>query len=719
VFAPATLVAAAHGRPSWPTYHHDATRSGVDPEEGEAIEPVELWQSAALGAPIWGQPLVYEGTVYVATVGDVLYALDAETGALQWKKRLGVPVPAGELACGDIKPTVGIVGTPVIDPATRDIFAVADTWNATTHEATHVLRGYTLGGQEVLNTPVDPPGANPKSLLQRTALNLDQGSVVFGFGGNDGDCGVYNGTVVAAPEDGTAPTYWRYQPAPPSDGGGAVWGTSGPAVDAGGDIYASTGNPNPGGHAETYDYSDSLIQLDTGLHLIGSFEPPSWLFDSNHDLDLGSAGPELLPGGLVFQAGKNGTGYLIDESGLAEAAPAVYSHAICGGHGTFGGDAFDEGVIYIPCTNGTEALAYNQAARTFTALWHGPSDAFGPPIVSTGLVWAAATGGFSGGGTHIYGLEPATGKTRYTLTLPAPIADHFGSPSAAGGRLFMATGSTVSAFQIAKPASALRPTVATLSATSVTETGASLNATVNPNGSAVEECRFDFGPTEAYGESTPCNPMPGSGASPVAVSATQQALTSGTTYHFRVVATGPGGSSVGADQTFTTAKPPPMISPLPRPAPSDPGSMASAPTQGVLPLAAVVAAPHPGASLAARRITVGRTGRLSLPVHCPNGETVCTGKVTLSTLRAVRARAVRGRAAGGSARVLTLAAGEFTVPGGRTRQVTLRLRPRARALLARTGSLSARATLDAHDSSGSERTTHATVVLRLVGVRRG
>jgi len=46
---------------------------------------------------------------------------------------------------------------------------------------------------------VEPPGAQPKDLLQRTALNLDGSDLIFGFGGNDGDCADYRGTVVAAP----------------------------------------------------------------------------------------------------------------------------------------------------------------------------------------------------------------------------------------------------------------------------------------------------------------------------------------------------------------------------------------------------------------------------------------------------------------------------------------------------------------------------------------
>jgi hypothetical protein len=95
--------------------------------------------------------------------------------------------------------------------------------------------------------------------------------------------------------------------------------------------------------------------------------------------------------------------------------------------------------------------------RTFTPLWQGPSDAFGPPIVSAGLVWSVATGGFSGGGTKLYGLDPASGEARYTETLPSPVADHFASPSAGGGRVLVATGSTVSAYRVGVPIGTILP----------------------------------------------------------------------------------------------------------------------------------------------------------------------------------------------------------------------------------------------------------------------
>jgi outer membrane protein assembly factor BamB len=458
------LSQVAQAEPMWTTYHRDAQRSGYDPDATQPIPPVFAWRTVDLGAPIWNQPLVLGERVYVATVGDRVYALEASTGKVVWEKSVGTPVPSSKLPCGDVEPTVGVVGTPVIDPSTQTLYLVADTWDAASEVARHFLVGLNLaGGEQVLRTAVDPPGADPKTLLQRTALNLDAGRVIFGFGGNDGDCSAYRGTVVAVPENGGAPMFWQYQPAEHVIGGGAVWGTSGPAVDQKGIVYAATGNPNPesGQTATKVDRSDNVVQLDLEHSFVadpskqastplGFFVPPTWLQDSNNDDDLGSAGPELLPGGLLFQAGKNGTGYLIDEATMLSGAKAVFEAKVCNGAGSFGGDAFAGGVIYLPCTDGVQALAYDSGKRTFTRLWQGPSDAVGPPIVSAGAVWTIATGGFRGGGTKLYGLDPITGTPRYTETLPTPVIDHFASPSAAGGRLLLATGSRVTVYQISQ-----------------------------------------------------------------------------------------------------------------------------------------------------------------------------------------------------------------------------------------------------------------------------
>ncbi len=100
------------------------------------------------------------------------------------------------------------------------------------------------------------------------------------------------------------------------------------------------------------------------------------------------------------------------------------------------------------------------------------------------------------------------------------------------------------------------PTVVTGTASSLTQTSTSLNATVNPNGRQVSQCKFEYGTTTAYGSSTPCTPSPGSGQQQVPVSASLTGLTASTVYHFRVSAANVGGTSMGSDRKFTTAFPP-------------------------------------------------------------------------------------------------------------------------------------------------------------------
>ncbi len=96
------------------------------------------------------------------------------------------------------------------------------------------------------------------------------------------------------------------------------------------------------------------------------------------------------------------------------------------------------------------------------------------------------------------------------------------------------------------------PTVETGSASEVKPTSATVGASVNPNEETVSECKFEYGTTPSYGKSAPCASSPGSGGSPVAVSAPLTGLVADTTYHFRITSTNGGGTSHGADRTFTT-----------------------------------------------------------------------------------------------------------------------------------------------------------------------
>jgi hypothetical protein len=94
------------------------------------------------------------------------------------------------------------------------------------------------------------------------------------------------------------------------------------------------------------------------------------------------------------------------------------------------------------------------------------------------------------------------------------------------------------------------PSAATEAAAPIAQTSATLNGEVNPNGSAISECEFEYGTTSSYGTTVPCGSLPGEGSSPVAVSAPITELTAGTTYHFRVLAASAAGANVGEDRTF-------------------------------------------------------------------------------------------------------------------------------------------------------------------------
>jgi alpha-tubulin suppressor-like RCC1 family protein len=98
------------------------------------------------------------------------------------------------------------------------------------------------------------------------------------------------------------------------------------------------------------------------------------------------------------------------------------------------------------------------------------------------------------------------------------------------------------------------PSAVTGGVSSVAQSSATLEGSVNPNGNAVASwCRFEYGPSEAYGSSAPCSATLTSGSSPENVSSSLTGLSVGTSYHYRLVAVNAAGSiSYGADKTFKT-----------------------------------------------------------------------------------------------------------------------------------------------------------------------
>jgi len=94
------------------------------------------------------------------------------------------------------------------------------------------------------------------------------------------------------------------------------------------------------------------------------------------------------------------------------------------------------------------------------------------------------------------------------------------------------------------------PTVATLPASAVGPTDATLNGTANPQG-VNTIAWFEWGTTTNYGNVTPQQSV-GSGGSDTNFSQIMAALTGGTTYNFRAIASNNLGLVYGTNQSFST-----------------------------------------------------------------------------------------------------------------------------------------------------------------------
>ncbi|MDE3057011.1 MAG: T9SS type A sorting domain-containing protein [Bacteroidota bacterium] len=99
------------------------------------------------------------------------------------------------------------------------------------------------------------------------------------------------------------------------------------------------------------------------------------------------------------------------------------------------------------------------------------------------------------------------------------------------------------------------PSPTTLPATNITSTSATMNASVNPNGSKTL-ANFQYGTTTAYGNSVGGIPLYAYGDTVTIVSNTLTGLQPNTTYHYRVSTTNDSGSLEGRDVSFTTSLPP-------------------------------------------------------------------------------------------------------------------------------------------------------------------
>lgn len=424
------------GITAWSSYHAVPSRTAAVAAGAPLASLTRAW-SADLGGAVFGQPVVAGGRVIAVTETNRVVALDPTTGNVVWSGSLGTPLTdVGSVAgCGNIDP-LGITSTPAVDTASATVYVVGEV-SAGGGAVHHQLEGFTVAtGQVVLSEPVDPPlpaGEDPAHLLQRASLAVANGRVYVSYGGNYGDCGTYHGWVVGVNETG-APGLVAFEAAPDGQGG-AIWqGGGAPAIDPAGDLYVSTGNSNPdppAGGPDPVQYAESVVKLSSDLKPIASFKDQA----AGGDDDLGTGNPVLLPGGLLFVAGKTDVGFVLRQSDLSEVATIS---DICGSDPD-GGAAYDQATnrLFVPCRGGgIQTIDLGSEQR-------GPrlAGANGSPIDIGGTVWAVQ---------YPDGTVSQFNASTGALLQRQPVGDsvpHFASPSTALGLLLIGTDTGVVAFR--------------------------------------------------------------------------------------------------------------------------------------------------------------------------------------------------------------------------------------------------------------------------------
>jgi outer membrane protein assembly factor BamB len=428
--------ASAQSSTNWTVYHGDPAGTGASSALRAVDTAHRAWTSRALNGELYGEPLVYNNRVYVTTENNYAYALSATNGRVVWSRHLAMPVPSSDLPCGNISPTVGVTGTPVIDPSRNEIYFVADELVGGSPE--HKLIGLnTTSGALELSERVDPSGSVPSALLQRTGLNLTDGRVVFGMGGNYGDCASYRGRVGSVAESGSASLFFTVD-ARGGDSQGAVWmGGAAPVIDAHGDVWVGTGNGSAHTSAQPYDDGDAALDLTPTMHLKQFFAPVTWAQDNASDLDMSTA-PVLLSSGQVILAGKSPRIYLLNGSHLGGIGhPERTVTGLCGGD-IDGGSATVGSTVFMPCVDGPVAVRATASPVSLKVLWKA-SVGGGPPIYAAGLVWTIGQNGV------LYGLNSSNGRVRQQASI-GPVANHFSTPSVGDSLLLAPAADQVVAF---------------------------------------------------------------------------------------------------------------------------------------------------------------------------------------------------------------------------------------------------------------------------------
>lgn len=510
-----------------PTQHNDVGRTGSTLSE-TVLDTCNVASVVQLGTyavddEVYAQPLYASGIttsqgttnlLLVATMADSLFAFDADQPGsdpvwqLGQQHELGTPA----LSSRNVGGNNGILATPVIDPSTGSVFVVSRDCDPASQPAfpsciqrlfaIELATGKVLSSAEIAGVASGQPGApgprfDPNLHWSRAALLLQHGQLFVSFGsGPNGDAHEedfsFHGWLFGfqASDLSQPPSVYC---STPDFGGGAIWQSgNGPAADEDA-VYFATGNgihqPTPDAPAgfpeQPQGDEDSVVRVpltsaSTSTHY---WDERPYHADGNvfqymekNDIDLGTAGPLLIPGSTQLVAGgKSGILYVLDRATLrptqepieAFSSPALasgqskYIYSYSGGPQVHGSPAFvrlDDAdgnpgpglVFYWPALERLTAFSYDYVSGLVTKL----SDASVPKVASGGtlaisadgarsdsaIVWASAVDADSGG--HLWALSASHLTRLWDAKLPSWAK--FAVPTIAAGRVYLASTSSTS-----------------------------------------------------------------------------------------------------------------------------------------------------------------------------------------------------------------------------------------------------------------------------------
>lgn len=361
---------------------------------------------------------------FVTTTYGRTVAVDASTGQALWTF---TPPGYSSWAGGYRITNAG----PVADPDRRFVYAAAPDGK--------VRKLAVANGHPVWATAVT---RLPEREKLGTALTFDRGHVIVPTDGYVGDQPPYQGHVVVLnAASGRVISTWNslcsdrhgiIAPASCPGSDSAIWARSGVVVEP--DTHRllfATGN---GPYDGRTNWGDSVVELTPNAGgVTRHWTPADYQHLEDADLDLGSTGPALLPGGWFVQGGKDGKLRLVKLASMkgpqGGTGGETQTVPTPGGADLFSEPFVWQSLVVVADGAGTEAWRFS-GGRLHRAWGNGTAGT--SPLVAGGLLYVYDPGG---SGLHVY--DPASGRQVAAL---AAGSGHWQTPVVADGRIVLGEG---------------------------------------------------------------------------------------------------------------------------------------------------------------------------------------------------------------------------------------------------------------------------------------